>query len=152
MAIMCNFPSMNTLCSSGRETVVIGDNVSYIISSTGRVHAVEDPYYSSILSLAPREEFPPAPQQPLPPIPLTTIVKGEQETEKETKTGDTEGKATGIEDSQIQETTMQDNDVQTSEARVCEAQIQDGVTQERESKGSVAKETELKNPIYDSLQ
>ena len=93
---------------------MIGDNVSYIISSTGRVHAVEDPYYSSILSLAPREEFPPAPQQPLPPIPLTTTVRDEQETEiQDTKTRDTEGKET-----EIQQTGDQDSETQKTDIKI----------------------------------
>ena len=112
---------------------MIGDNVSYIISSNGRVHAVEDPYYSSILSLAPRVVFPPAPQQPLPPIPLTTTVRYEQGTEiQNTETRDTEGKATEIEDSQVQETTVQKGKAQTSETKGCEAQ--GGEAQESEAK------------------
>ena len=139
-----------------RETVVIGDNVSYVISSTGKVHAVEDPYYSSILSLAPREEFPPAPQQPLPPLPLTTTVRDEQEAEiKETETRDSEVKETEIEDGQIRETTctVQENEDQTSEAksqgsetqeRVRETkESQSGETQSSEGQGSKAKETEI---------
>ena len=51
---------------------MIGDNVSYIISSTGRIHSVEDTYYSSI-SLAPKEEFISSRKQTLPPIPLVAL-------------------------------------------------------------------------------
>ena len=122
--------------------MVIGDNVSYVISSTGKVHAVEDPYYSSI-SLAPREEFPPAPQQPLPPIPLTTTVRYEQETEIKEANAESQ-------DSRFQETSLQDSKAQVSETRDREAK--GGETQEIESQGSEVKIKAPCDPIYDDCQ
>ena len=127
-----------------RETVVIGDNVSYIISSTGRVHAVEDPYYCSI-SLAPREEFPPAPKQPLPPIPLITNVR-----EKETKTQDAKVQETEVKDAEKQESQIQETEIQENKAPSSE-------TQGSEAKESETQNTKIKTPcaqshIYDSCQ
>ena len=65
------------------ETVMIGDNVSYIISSTGRItsaRAVDD-IYSSSLSLASMSSK----HQPLPPTPLAIlkVEKGVERTETE---------------------------------------------------------------------
>ena len=133
------FKSLHNNNMINRETVVIGDNVSYIISSTGRVHAVEDPYYCSI-SLAPREEFPPAPKQPLPPIPLTTTVRDEQAAVQET-----EVKNADKQESQLQETEIQESKAPSSE------------TQDVEAKESETKNIKIKTPcaqshVYDSCQ
>ena len=129
---------------------MIGDNISYIISSTGQIHPVEDPYYSSIISLVPKEEFTSSCQLPLPPIPLSSTLRSEQDTHIQDNSDiqdiGNQGNDMESEDSKIEDSTeVQVSDKNNAKSQVKSKDIQGSETLDTEIHDTEVQDGEIQN-------